>query len=293
MRLNALLTYRGIDPRDVSVVLHSPPEPAFRRLLPWLAETRADLFDNYQATHPAIQEKTVISRPLMLSFVRIDEARQLFVSLFRVEGWELWEAARFAAHPGYAELAERLGHGTREAFVTWCARLGGRLHIDLAADDRLADYQGRLAISQPAGRNYVRLADRLDPQIVALYEEPRLAAAPPKWREMVLTGSEVRSLPESWAAKLREWRGVYHILDSSDGARYVGAAYGVENILGRWRAHVAGERGVTKELAARDPSGFRFSILERVSPDMPADEVIALERSWMDRLQTVQYGLNT
>jgi len=99
-------------------------------------------------------------------------------------------------------------------------------------------------------------------------------------------------LPQNWAARLREWRGVYLITDETDGARYVGSAYGQENLLGRWQAHVARDRGVTRDLARRDPVNFRFSILERVSPDMAADEVIALEHDWMDRLHTRRYGLN-
>jgi hypothetical protein len=57
--------------------------------------------------------------------------------------------------------------------------------------------------------------------------------------------------------------------------------------------HVAGESGVTAELRKRDPKQFRFSILERVSPDLPPDEVIRIERSWMDRLDTIRHGLNT
>ena len=34
------------------------------------------------------------------------------------------------------------------------------------------------------------------------------------------------------------------------------------------------------------PENFRFSILERVSPNMEADKVIALEATWKDRLHT-------
>ncbi|MBL4559231.1 MAG: hypothetical protein JKP98_25855 [Rhodobacteraceae bacterium] len=41
-----------------------------------------------------------------------------------------------------------------------------------------------------------------------------------------MTGLELRALPASWAPVLREWRGVYLIVDQTDGARYVGSAYG-------------------------------------------------------------------
>jgi len=81
-------------------------------------------------------------------------------------------------------------------------------------------------------------------------------------------------------------------VDEVDGACYVGSAYGTENLLGRCRSHVAGEQGVTRELAHRDPATFRFSILERANPDATPAEVIRLERTWMDRLDTIRYGLN-
>ena len=57
-------------------------------------------------------------------------------------------------------------------------------------------------------------------------------------------------------------------------------------------AHDAAATGVTVRLADRNPVNFRFSILERVSPDAPAEEVIALEQTWMERLGTVEFGLN-
>ena len=108
----------------------------------------------------------------------------------------------------------------------------------------------------------------------------------------MLTADEVRTLPRDWAARLREWRGVYLIIDQRDRMHYVGSAYGADNILTRWQAHVAGDKGVTKELALRDPAGFRFSILERTSPDLDKEAVIALEQSWKRRLDTLEHGLN-
>ena len=48
-----------------------------------------------------------------------------------------------------------------------------------------------------------------------------------------------------------------------------------------------------KLLRGRDPSNFRFSILQLTAPDLIVDEVIALEQSWKLRLRTATpYGLN-
>jgi hypothetical protein len=37
---------------------------------------------------------------------------------------------------------------------------------------------------------------------------------------------------------------------------------------------------------------FQFSVLERVSPDLPAEQVIELENTWKKRLGTREFGLN-
>jgi hypothetical protein len=88
------------------------------------------------------------------------------------------------------------------------------------------------------------------------------------------------------------WRGIYYIVDPSDGRGYVGSAYGTDNILGRWLSYGVPGHGGNKELRKRDPSNFQFSILQRVSPDMQADEVIQLEQTWKTRLHTREFGLN-
>ena len=98
--------------------------------------------------------------------------------------------------------------------------------------------------------------------------------------------------PSTWKAALRQWRGIYFIFDESDGQGYVGAVYGTDNLLGRWLNYAARGHGGNKELRKRDPGHFRFSILERVSPDMEAADVIRLESSWKDRLHTRKFGMN-
>lgn len=90
----------------------------------------------------------------------------------------------------------------------------------------------------------------------------------PKRDQLTLTWDELKILPTKWKTALREWRGIYFIFDASDGKGYVGSAYGSDNILGRWRDYAASRHGGNKQLRRRDPGSFRFSILQRVSPDM-------------------------
>ena len=75
--------------------------------------------------------------------------------------------------------------------------------------------------------------------------------------------------------------------------QYVGSAYGAENLLGRWRHYGASGHGGNRLLRQRDPTNFRFTILELVSPTMPSEEVQLLESNWKERLHTRQpHGLN-
>lgn len=75
--------------------------------------------------------------------------------------------------------------------------------------------------------------------------------------------------------------------------QYVGSAYGNENIMQRWKEYARTGHGGNKGLKARNPENFRFSILQRTSPDLPDTDVIALEGTWKDRLRSrVPFGLN-
>jgi hypothetical protein len=124
-------------------------------------------------------------------------------------------------------------------------------------------------------------------------EESLLDAAMPSWRAITLSWQELQVLPTKWRSALSHWRGIYYIFDISDGKGYVGAAYGFENILGRWLNYAVSGHGGNMQLRKRSPHNFCFSILERVSPDMEAEEAVRLENSWKDRLHTrAPFGLN-
>jgi hypothetical protein len=114
----------------------------------------------------------------------------------------------------------------------------------------------------------------------------------PTWDNLILTWEELKILPRSWKDKMSQWRGIYYILDASDGKGYVGAAYGNENILGRWLNYAASGHGGNKELRKRDPANFRFSILESLALGLDKDAVIGRENSWKVRLHTRDRGLN-
>jgi hypothetical protein len=112
-------------------------------------------------------------------------------------------------------------------------------------------------------------------------------------KNCVLSWAQLGVLPSKWRETLRQWRGLYYISDSLNGKGYIGSAYGQDNLLGRWQQYGAQGHGGNVHLRERRPENFRFSILERVSPDMEANEVIALGTTWKKRLHTLwPEGLN-
>jgi hypothetical protein len=171
-----------------------------------------------------------------------------------------------------------------------------KLWFDLALmADFYAHWKGRLIVGwPPPERSWWRRAHRNEIPVLAVLEDSALDAAMKKWDEIDFTWEELSVLPTRLKSKLSEWRGIYYIFDTSDRKGYVGSAYGESNLLGRWLNYAARGDGGNKLLRPpRDPRKFRFTILQRVSPDMNATEVIQLENSWKIRLHArAPDGLN-
>lgn len=284
MEFNDLLQGAGYDLRDVAVMLHQPSMAGQRGVLLSLVNDYPHLFEVYQDTHPKGPEATLKARKFAASFVVNDQGAARFVGMYRVRGWEIRPYSDLAKDPLRRELAQRI---SGEGISFWDLREGdGHCVFDLDLLPDFATLKGRLIVPRPAGRAYVRLAENCHLPITRIEETARFIPPLPPWDALVLTAQDMRALPRDWADRLAQWRGIYHIVDTSDGARYVGAAYGEENILGRWRAHVQGDSGVTVELAKRDPSHFRFAILDLLAPNAAIEDVVAREGLWKDRLAT-------
>lgn len=285
LRLNDLLAQSGLEPAECTVTLHTPTEHRFARMIGYIHQQRREIFETFHSSHSKPAERTLKRRPFTVAFIAQEDRSLLLAGVYQVRGCRYREASEVGCDPLVREMVDQ--YGVDEPY-------GGKggMWFDMEPTGILKDLEGRLRIAPKLSQVYVRLAETLDAQIVEIARENRFNRPLPGWRELALSGPEVRALGPAARARLREWRGVYLIVDESDGQRYVGSAYGEENLWGRWSKHVARDRGVTKELRRRDPSQFQFSILERVSPDMAADEVIALEYSWMNRLHTRQFGLN-
>jgi hypothetical protein len=291
MQFNDLLKGAGFDLAQVAIMLHQPAQAGQRNALLALVVEAPHLFELYQDNHPKNPEATLKKRQFAASFVVNDLGEARFVGLYRINGWSFMTYEEMSQNEFRREVGLRV---EGEALSTYSSSETdiGRAVFTLEPLEGLASLKGRLIVPRPPGRAYVRLAENCNLPILRVEETARFIPALPAWDSLVLAATSIRVLPQSWADKMSQWRGIYHILDTTDGARYVGAAYGTDNILGRWQAHVARQTGVTVELAKRDPANFVFSILELLAPTASIEEVVAREGSWKDRLGTRLWGLN-
>jgi len=296
VNLNDLLKGKGVDPKRVLVLRHRPREPELNRVLPWLAAEKPHLFNAYQQTQGTRVERAMqalVGNGYVASFIGEEPGKATFVGLYSIVASRPLTYDQFWQMDEYKELEKQGMKGWESKY----SALPSVLWFDLVLhDDFYADWKGKLIVKWPPPEIvWMRRADRNENmEIIAVREESGFDAEPPKWDEIDFTWEQLRILPARLRSQLNEWRVIYFIFDTLDRKGYVGSAYGESNLLGRWLNYAARGDGGNKLLRPpRDPGNFRFTILERVSPDMKDNDVIHLESSWKRRLHTrAPYGLN-
>ncbi len=287
--LNDALRKVDLDPADHTVLVarHSHRD---RRVLALLHRSVAEdrrFLEAYQSTQTLQNEARFLRADYLVSCLAYRPGTAVFAGLYRFGGTESLTASEdYWAMPGFAGLRPLLEPLEPEAFRE------GTLRFDLQRVQAFEPFVDRLEIDFSNPVAWLRDADRNTFPIVAIHPEPVLIARLPQWEEMVLSTAEIASLAPSWQAAMSQWRGIYCITDVSDGRSYVGSAAGAENIYGRWMQYAVDGDGGNAQLRGRDPSRFRFSVLQLTAPDMPRDDVIRIEEQWMRRLQTRVCGLN-
>lgn len=289
LTLDLLLAASDIDSRDVLVFRHRPYEPVLNRVFDRIVSERPDLFDCYQGTHGARTEVALSRAKYLASFIRYRPGLALFVGFYEVAGFRSVPVAECLERPLHRELMA-LGMSGFKA-------TDGRSEVfefELPLTSWHEEWRGRLVIRWPGlERSWYRWADRNEFIVEAIAEESLFTKEVPPWEQIVIEWRELSLLPASWRAALSQWRGIYLIIDESDGKQYVGSAYGSENILQRWLGYARTGHGGNKLLRDRNPVNFRFAILQRLSPDLDEASVIATESTWKERLATrAPQGLN-
>lgn len=110
-----------------------------------------------------------------------------------------------------------------------------------------------------------------------------------------------KSAKPDWKAALENVKGVYVIMDKSNGKKYVGSAYGESGVWSRWSCYIGNGHGHNDELTklikqkgidyARQ--NFRFSLLEHRPMKTDDSEVIGRENYWKEAfLSRGEFGYN-
>jgi hypothetical protein len=293
MDLNDLLTKQGFDPRQVLVLRHRPIEPKLRKILPWLAAEKHELFNAYQQTQTKRVEQSMEKLKgvgYIASFIGLEPGKATFVGLYSIANSKPLTHEEYRKMPAYEQLRKWDHPG-------WQGSDKSRTHIlwfDLELADFYARWKGRLVVDwPPPERSWWRRAHRNDMQIHAVLEESSFDEAMPRWDELEFRWEDLAILPMRWKSAISQWRGIYYIFDTSDCKGYVGSAYGEDNLFGRWHNYATSGHGGNKLLKKRNPKNFVFTVLQRVSPDMDAHDVIHVENTWKERLHTrAPDGLN-
>lgn len=292
MKLNNFLKLYDISPTDVAIILSKPASEKLRRgLLEGVLDNNSlnITFASHQTDRAT---KTLSNRKFGMLFVPLGRGRYLLTGFYRVNGLNERDAEFFDQDECFTRLKEYSGFD----IGNMCRNNDGPTSVvKLEPCETLCELVGRVIISTEKKKGemaYMRKAETLDPPIFAFREEDWDPSPAPGWKDFIVSGPEVRGLAKSWEDELKRWSGVYMVLDRSTNERYVGSAYGEEGFFGRWKAHVKGEKGVTKYLSKCDTSNYVFSILERVPFNLPKSDIIAAEMNWMKRLHSKELGLN-
>lgn len=101
-----------------------------------------------------------------------------------------------------------------------------------------------------------------------------------------------------WRASLSAVAGIYLILAETTGQQYVGSAYGLAGIWGRWEKYAVnghGDNKLLKQLLGSNagyPDNFRYSILQVLPKSTKNAEVIRWESKYKVKLGSRATGLN-
>lgn len=287
MDFNDLIKLKSIDPKKVLVFRHTPQEQSLRRVFNWLAVEKPAVFNAYQQAQAPKTESALKEAEYVATFVGSEAKKAVFVAMYKNNGYSSISNTQFwdkFENDQLRQLGMKGPDDNRESMY-W---------FDLEMTDIYSEWAGRLVINWSGlERSWYRWADRNAFSVYAITTDNQLIQEMPAWGDLVLSYNELLSLPGKWREALRHWRGIYLIFDNEVRKAYVGSAYGKENIFGRWEEYATTGHGNNVELKKLDPKNFEFSILQRLSPDMSADEVVSIEASWKKRLHTNEpYGLN-
>lgn len=186
-------------------------------------------------------------------------------------------------------------------FIDWRQNEGYFYHLE--HQPQYADLEGRVVIEWGAGTLAWHQRMRNKP-LIEIFPTGRILEPFTDYLDFSLSYSQLKDLVANPAAH-RDWHsslsavaGVYLILAETNGNQYVGSAYGLDGIWGRWQQYAANGHGNNKLLKKliQDcdayPAAFRYSLLQVLPKTTKDSEVVRWETQYKHKLGTRATGLN-
>ncbi|MFC1582964.1 GIY-YIG nuclease family protein, partial [Planctomycetota bacterium] len=175
MNLNDLFKNKGLDPQDIIVLRHRPTEPELRKVLPWLAAEKPDVFNAYQQTQTERLEKAMEKMSgsgYVASFIGLEPGSALFIGLYSIGNTKPLTRRTYWQVPAYIEM-KAFGHkglskDSPRKKVLW---------FDLRIADFCVEWKGKLTVGwPPPERSWWRRAHRNTMPILSILEDSALDA---------------------------------------------------------------------------------------------------------------------
>lgn len=273
-QFNSLLDDTGIDPADVRLLRHQPKVGDKFLLDVWRTDCAA--FEDYQSVQ-LTSKRSSFTRRYWACFIGTWDGRTVFAGLYSVGA--------------FTPLTE-----------SWTDPISGILQSQGSLDrytttriDVLDEYEGRLYIDWGGGssgkRAWVQRAEAQNKVIAELHLDSRDQPFP-GLMSLVTPLSSLAGMAPTWIERLIAAKGVYLLTCPRDGSLYVGSATAEGGFWSRWEAYRANGHGGNVALAGRERSDLIVSVLQVAGSADTADDIVAAEQIWKQKLQSRQLGLN-
>jgi len=279
MTLYDIIKMYGFIPEDFRFVRHGYAEINPLEVF----KDNPRLFDAYQSFQ---RKRKFGNAKYIASFAPHHGTQGLFLGVWEIKR----EVAALTGPKKKLKLVEHFG---------WT--LGKVSYYEMSPVEDFYDLSERLIIEW--GGSTVTWVQKKDKEVLSILQ-PAYVREFKSYERTILNRNELVKMVNNptnnatWYNALRSVNGIYCITDTSNGKLYVGSAYGKNGLWGRWATYAVTGHGGNKLLIDRlekNPKAvecFQYSILEILPGSSTADDAVAKEIVWKQKLGSKINGYN-
>jgi hypothetical protein len=187
-----------------------------------------------------------------------------------------------------------------------CTLREGKYYYDTELLDIHQDLIGRVVLiyKKPFRQSYPLLKTCYADLVIAeILEKPSMIEAFPGYNNVNIDYEDLQTIIKTeeptWKNALSIMKGIYLIVDKSNGKHYVGSATGEERLWSRWSGYInnghgnnTGLKELIKYKGSDHVKSFKFSILEIAGINIAEDLILQREAFWKEVLLSREFGYN-